>query len=398
MVDKEHNRRAFLQNATLSALAVGTATIPFTHASETLTAVHSSGMNYAPVGKPVPVCRKGEFIISAIALDHGHIYGQCNGLIEAGAKLKYVYDPDPGKIKQFCKSYPQAIPAESMQQVLDDPETHLIAAAAVPNLRGALGLKVMEHGKDYFTDKTPFTEIAQLNAARSVAEKTKKKYMVYFGERLHVESSVRAGQLIESGEIGKVIQVTGFGPHRLSPSNRLPWFFKKENYGGIIADIGIHQIEQFLHFSKSDDAQITFAAVANYSHPEYPELEDFGEAHLLGKNGARNYFRVDWFTPDGLRIWGDGRAFILGSEGYIEIRKYIDIGAPEVQEKLFLVNKKGEFEIPVKGKVGYPFFGQLILDCLNRTEKAMTQAHAFKAAELCLKAQALAEKPSLASL
>ena len=36
---------------------------------------------------------------------------------------------------------------------------------------------------------------------------------------------------------------------------------------------------------------------------------------------------------------------------------------------------------------GYPFFGQLILDCLNRTENAMTQEHAFKAAELCLTAQ-----------
>ena len=131
--------------------------------------------------------------------------------------------------------------------------------------------------------------------------------------------------------------------------------------------------------------------MANFNNPEYPELEDFGEASLTGDNGASGYYRVDWFTPDGLRSWGDGRTFIFGTKGTIELRKYIEPAAANAEgDQLYLVDDKGEHHISCAGRIGYPFFGQLILDCLNRTEKAMTQEHAFKAAELCLKAQAQA--------
>ncbi|MEI8312268.1 MAG: Gfo/Idh/MocA family oxidoreductase, partial [Verrucomicrobiota bacterium] len=246
-------------------------------------------------------------------------------------------------------------------------------------------------GRDYFTDKTPFTTLAQLETARETALRTGKKYMVYYSERLHVECAVLAGQLIAEGAIGRVIQTMGTGPHRLSAASRPAWFFEHEKYGGILCDIGSHQCEQFLHFTGAKDARVNFSAVANYGNPAHPELEDFGEASFTADNGASGYFRCDWFTPDGLRTWGDGRTILLGTEGFIELRKYTNLASEDpTGDHLFLVNQKGEQHIPCAGKVGYPFFGQLILDCLNRTETAMTQAHAFKAAELCLKAQAAA--------
>jgi predicted dehydrogenase len=178
----------------------------------------------------------------------------------------------------------------------------------------------------------------------------------------------------------------------LNAPNRPDWFFRKEQYGGIICDIGSHQIEQILHFSGATDAEISSAAVANYNNPDYPELEDFGEASLVTNNGVSGYFRVDWFTPDGLAVWGDGRTFILGTDGYMELRKYIDLLQDPEGDQIYLVNQTGAQHLSVRGQVGFPFFGQLILDCLNRTENAMTQAHAFKAAELCLQAQAMARK------
>lgn len=351
------------------------------------------GMNYAPKGKPSPVVKDGEFVIAAVALDHGHIYGMCNGLVEAGATLKWVYDPDPEKVKKFCEAFPQAKPAETEEEVLNDSQVQLVASAAVTSERCALGLRVMEAGKDYFTDKAPMTTLEQLYAAKEMVKKTGKKYMVYYSERIHVESAVYAGQLIEQGAIGKVIQVMGTGPHRLSAGVRPAWFFEKEKYGGILCDIGSHQIEQFLFYAGVKDATVVRSQVGNYAHPEYPELEDFGDAMLVGDNGATQYFRVDWFTPDGLRTWGDGRTFILGTEGYIELRKYINIGEEkESSNHVFLVNREGEFHYEVTGKVGYPYFGQLILDCINRTENAMTQEHAFKAAELSVKAEMQAQK------
>ncbi|MDF2541436.1 MAG: hypothetical protein K0S47_1154 [Herbinix sp.] len=347
----------------------------------------SDGMNYAPKGKPSPVVKKGEFAFAAIALDHGHIYGMCNGLTEAGADLKWVYDPDPEKVAQFCKAFPGVRAAQSEEEILMDPEVKLVAGAAVTNKRCELGLRVMDAGKDYFTDKSPLTSLEQLAAAKEKVKTTGKKYMVYYSERLHVESAIYAGDLIKEGAIGQVIQVLGLGPHRLNAKQRPDWFFKKEQYGGILCDIGSHQIEQFLYYSGAKDAQVVRSQIGNYNHPEYPELDDFGDCNIVGDNGASNYFRVDWFTPDGLSTWGDGRTILLGTEGYIELRKYVNVGMSATPDHVFLVNGKGEHHIEVSGQVGFPYFGQLILDCLNRTEHAMTQEHAFKAAELCVKAQ-----------
>lgn len=346
----------------------------------------ADGMSYAPEGKPNPVCQQGEFVMAAVGLDHGHINGMCNGLIEAGATVKWVYDPDPAKVERFLKTYPAARAARSEQEVLQDSEVRLVAGAKITSERAALGVRVMEHDKDYFTDKAPLTTLEQLREAKSTVEKTKRKYAVYYSERLHVESAVFAGQLIEDGAIGRVLQVIGTGPHRLNAPTRPDWFFRKEQYGGILCDIGSHQIEQFLYYTGAKDASVAHSKVANYAHPEYPELEDFGDATLIGDNGGTGYFRVDWFTPDGLDMWGDGRTFILGTNGYIELRKYIDIARDEGSQ-VYLVNQEGTFRIPVQGKVGYPYFGQLILDCLNRTENAMAQEHAFKAAELSVIAE-----------
>lgn len=349
----------------------------------------NDGMNYAPEGKAAPVVKAGEFVFAVAALDHGHINGMSNGLIEAGATLKYVYDPDAEKVKKFVERYPQAQPVDSLDQILNDSEVKLVAAAAIPSERCPLGLKVMAAGKDYFTDKAPLTSLEQLEDAKAMVKKTGKKYAVYYSERLHVESAVFAGQLIKEGAIGKVIQTLGVGPHREGHLSRPDWFYDRRYFGGILCDIGSHQIEQFLYYTGNSDAKIVASQVRNVNHPQHPTFEDFGDAMLVGENGASGYFRCDWFTPDGLSSWGDGRLTILGTEGYIEIRKYADITRDE-KDVVYLVNKDGEFRYPVSGQVGYPYFGQLILDCINRTENAMTQEHAFKAAELCVKAQMLA--------
>ena len=352
----------------------------------------SDGMNYAPVGKPVPVVEPGEFVFAATALEHGHIYGQCQGLTEAGGECRYVFDPDPVKVEKFREKFPSAQPLRSLDEVLEQPDVRLVAAAAIPNERGPLGCRVLDAGRDYFTDKTPFTTLGQLADARATVARTGKKYMVYFSERLHVEASVRAGQLIEQGAIGRIVQVMGIGPHRSNPATRPAWFWSREKCGGILTDIGSHQFEQFLTYSGVTSAQVVHAAVANYHHKDHPEFEDWGEVNLLGNNGATNYVRIDWLNPQGLRAWGDGRTFILGTKGYIEVRKYLNVGADVEGDHLFLVDDSGEHHMRCAGKVGFPFFGQLILDCLNRTENAMTQEHAFRAAELALQAQAAARR------
>jgi predicted dehydrogenase len=344
-------------------------------------------MSYAPSGRFQPVCSPGDFVFAAVGLDHGHISGMCNGLTEAGAQLRWVYDSDTEKAAGFCRRYPGARVAPAEDAVLGDDQVQLVASAKIPAERAGLGLRVMEHGKHYFTDKPPMTTLGQLGEARATAARTGRKYAVYYSERLHVESAVFAGQLIGDGAIGRVVQVMGMGPHRMNAPSRPAWFFDHDAYGGILCDIGSHQLEQVLYYGGTDEAVVTSARVANYAHKDHPGFEDFGDVTVALGNGATGYCRVDWFTPDGLGTWGDGRTFILGTSGFIELRKYTDVARDPEGDHVYLVDGGGEHHIPVSGKVGYPFFGELILDCLEGTQRAMTQEHAFRAAELCLQAQ-----------
>lgn len=350
------------------------------------------GAGYAPTSDTEKVVGPGEFVIAAAFLDHGHIYGQVNGLRDAGATLKSVYDPDPERLQKFCATYPEVNAVERFEDILNDPAIHMVCSAAIPRERAATGIRVLEAGKDYFTDKSPFTTLQQLAQVRKVVARTGGKYAVYYAERLHNDAAWRAGELIAEGAIGRVLQVLNLAPHRLAKSTRPDWFFDKAAYGGILTDIGSHQVEQFLTYAGCKDATINFARVANFSHPDKPGLEDFGEVSMTGSNGASFYCRVDWYTPEGLRTWGDGRTFIVGTQGTIELRKYLDVAGEAPASKLILVDAQGERAHDCLGETGFPFFGRLILDCLQRSESAMTQEHALRAAELSMLAQSWADQ------
>lgn len=352
------------------------------------------GANYAPTSQAEKVVAPGQFKFAAAYLDHGHINGQCNGLRDAGGECKVVFDTDTNRIAKFKEQYPNAKVAGSFEEILQNKEIKLVASAAIPNKRAEIGERVLKAGKDYFTDKSPFTTLSQLDHIKQVVKQTRQKYMVYYAERLHNDAAWQAGELIKQNAIGKVLHVTTLAPHRLAKDTRPNWFFDKEAYGGILTDIGSHQVEQFLTFAGCSDATISNARVANFSAQEKTGLEDFGEMNLIGDNGASFYTRVDWLTPNGLRTWGDGRTFIIGTEGTLELRKYIDVTKEAPASKIFLVNSDREQEIDCLGNSGFPYFGQLILDCIHRTENATTQAHDFKAAELSMRAQAIADEAS----
>ena len=309
----------------------------------------------------------------------------------AGGTLTHVYDSKPERLAAFCKIYPEAKITDSFATILADTSLKMVTAAAIPDERAAIGIDVMNSGKDYFTDKSPFTTLEQLQQVKEASSATGQRYMCYYAERLHNEAAWRAGELIRDGAVGRVLQVLNLAPHRLGRPGRPDWFFQKEKYGGILTDIGSHQVEQFLSYAKCCDAEIGFARVCNFNNPQHPGFEDFGEMSMTGDNGASFYARVDWFTPEKQATWGDGRTFIIGTSGSMEIRKYQDVAREAPASRIFLVNKRGEQEIDCLAATGFPFFGDLILDCLNRTENAMSQAHVYKAAELSMKAQLLAD-------
>ncbi len=265
----------------------------------------------------------------------------------------------------------------------------IVLSSGIPNERASVGLEVMRHGKDYMVDKPGMISLEELAEVRKVQKETGRIYSIFYSEHFTTRSTTKAGNLVQAGAIGKVVHTVGLGPHRLGASGRPAWFFDRSLYGGILTDLASHQCEQFLFFTGAEDAQVTAATVANRAHPETPGLQDFGDLTLSAPN-ASGYVRVDWFTPDGLPIWGDGRILIMGTEGYIELRKYVDIAGRAGQDHLFIVDGKGVRHIDCSSET-LPYGKAFLEDVRNRTETAMGQAHCFKAMELALTAQAMAE-------
>ena len=327
---------------------------------------------------------------AVIGVNHPHIHGQIAFALEGGAIFAGWHAPEPDLAAEFGAKYPDIPYAKSADQLLDDPSIQLIVTAGIPADRAPLGIQAMRRGKDVMTDKPGATSLAQLAELRAVQQETGRIYSVCYSERFETRSTVRALDLVRQGAIGKVVNTVGLGPHHARLHTRPWWFFKQERFGGILCDIASHQCDQFLAFTGATAAEIVTSSVANRHHPQHPELEDFGEI-LLRCSTATGYVRVDWFTPDGLGVWGDGRLTILGTDGYIELRKYIDVEGRPGKDHLFLVDAKGSRYVDC-ADAALPYGRQLIADVRDRTETAMTQAHCFLATELALTAQARAAR------
>jgi predicted dehydrogenase len=327
---------------------------------------------------------------AAIGLDHRHIYEQTGRLLELGCEcVGYWTEGEPEPLSGFKKRFPDIARVNDMDSLINDQSIQLIVTAGIPRDRADIALRAMKAGKDVMSDKPGCTTREQLDALREVVAATGRIWSINFSERFEVPAVQKASELAAAGRIGRVVQTLGMGPHRLNLPTRPDWFFDEAAYGGVLVDIASHQIDQFLHFTGSVDATVVSSSVANYANPDYAGLQDFGEISLLadGRDGpAHGYIRVDWYTPDGLSTWGDGRLMILGTEGYIELRKYVDIAGRDGSNHLFVVDSKGTEHIDCSAQA-LPYYGALVHDVLNRTETAMTQDHCFRVMELALIAQ-----------
>ena len=322
---------------------------------------------------------------AVIGIDHNHIDGITDALKRGGGELVKVHSTNPTALADFQKRYPEAKLASSEDEILSDPSIQLVASAAIPDLRAPLGVRVMRYGKDYLSDKPAMTTLEQLAEVRKAIKDTGRIFAVMYSERLEVRAAVQAGELIHAGAIGKVVQTVNLAPHQVNEPSRPDWFWDPARYGGILCDIGSHQADQFVYYTGSTVADVTASQVANVNYKHRPKFQDFGDMMLHG-NGGFGYVRVDWFTPKGLGTWGDGRLFVLGTEGYIELRKYADIAGRPGGNHLFLVDQKKATYMDCS-KMDLPFGRQFVADIVNRTHVAQDQEQALLATELVLKAQ-----------
>lgn len=329
------------------------------------------------------------FKLGVLGIDHGHIFGMLSNMMAEGCTCDHYWTDGPAVTEEKFGQVFGLDKVADKRRILEDPDVRMVLISAVPADRAALAIAAMEAGKDVMVDKPGCTTLAQLAALQEVQARTGRIWSVNFSERFQVPVTTRASELVAQGAIGRVVQVVTLAPHKQNLATRPDWFFQRERYGGILVDIGSHQFDQFLHFTGSTQVEIAHALVENTTRPEHPGFQDYGEATLIGDKG-HGYHRLDWFTPDGLPTWGDGRLFLLGTEGSIECRKYTDIGRPHQTDTLYLVNGEDNTAIDCRD-AGRPYFSRLIADVEDRSATAMPQDHAFRVMDVAIRAQMQAE-------
>ena len=395
MKDQSTGRRDFLRKAgSLSSMAM-------------LASLPQASMALGTAGRPViedavrPVGQeetpKYHLRFAVCGMSHDHIYGMVEAVKRGGGELVAIWGGEEDKLATFTKRFPGVKVAKTQDEILNDPSIQLVLSSQIANERAPLGVRVMRHGKDYLSDKPGITTLEQLAEVRKTIAETKRIYAIMYSERLEVKAAVYAGKLVEQGAIGKVIQTINIAPHQIiqklgdagGGSARPDWFWNPEQYGGILCDIGSHQVDQFLFYTGSKQAEVAESQIANVRHPDHPRFQDFGDMVLRGDRGL-GYVRLDWFTPDGLGTWGDGRLFILGTDGYIEVRKYADVAVKHQGNNLFIVDKDQARSIDCN-QMPLPFGIDFVADIVNRTDIAQDQEQCLLAAELVIKAQQAAK-------
>jgi predicted dehydrogenase len=389
MENQELNRRSFLRSAGWASLLT---TLP--SASLALGQEHVSILQEAVPPRPDAETKPKYSVKFAVCgMSHDHIYGMVGAMQRGGGILVSAYGQEPDKTAAFAKRFPDCRMVTTEDAILDDNSIQLVLSSTIPNQRAPLGVRVMQRGKDYLSDKPGITTLEQLAAVRKTIADTHRIYGIMYSERLEVKAAIKAGELIQAGAIGQVIQTINIAPHQIvqghgdagGGTGRPEWFWNPDLYGGILCDIGSHQVDQFLYYTGSTEAEVVASQIANVHHPDRPRFQDFGDMMLRGNRGL-GYVRLDWFTPDGLGTWGDGRLFVLGTEGYIELRKYTDVAVKKSGNNLFIVDRKQARYIDCNN-MDLPFGPQFIADVVNRTHVAQDQTLCLLVAELVIKAQ-----------
>jgi predicted dehydrogenase len=401
MASEMFGRREFLRAVGSAGLMAG---VP---ALAEMRAIDPSRVAYESVEPTQDADAKPQHSIkfAVCGMSHDHIYGMVGAIQRGGGTLVAAYGAEPDKIAGFKKRFPDVKVVASEDAILDDPSIQLVLSSTIPDQRAPLGVRVMKKGKDFLSDKPGATSLEQIDEIRKTIAETKRIYAILYSERFEVKAAVKAGEMIKAGAIGKVIQTINIAPHQIvqhgvdpyagGAGGRPEWFWEPARYGGILVDIGSHQVDQFLYYTGSTQAEVVASQVANVHHPQRPKFQDFGDMMLRGDKGF-GYVRLDWFTPDGLGTWGDGRLFILGTDGYIEVRKYVDVARGKQGNNLFIVDKDQARYIDCNN-LTLPFGPQFVSDVVNRTHTAQDQTQCLLAAELVVRAQMKAQHATLKS-
>ena len=197
-------------------------------------------------------------------------------------------------------------------------------------------------------------------------------------------------RLAKSGAVGTVVHVIGAGPHTMWAKRRPDWFWDPDATGGILVDVGSHQVDQFMSITGSTaaDVSIVSSMVGNVASADHPAMQDIGSMTLAAGAVVGDH-RLDYLTARGLGTWGDCRLMIVGTEGTIEARANVDVAGAEGAEHLIVVDAEGTRRVDISDVV-VDWAELALADLADGGERLMTQLHAIDVTDVCLRAQAAA--------
>lgn len=323
-------------------------------------------------------------------LYHGHTFGNWNWFKKIDPKFEAVgiCEVSPGIQKSHPDFIQEVGPVTNLEALLDR-QPDIVVSSHRNDLKPALIARCARAGVHVFVDKPLCVDLRGLKRIRKVAKK------IEIGIALNVrqmEAARTALELVREGAIGEVFHSWWQGPHRLNAPTREPWFFRQDQCGGLLVDIGCHSVDLALQAHGSKVVAVD-GRHGNFAHRQYPTFQDHGEIQLTFANGGTCEIRLDWFTPDKYPTYGDGRGMIFGTKGTLEIYHHLmplDDQAKPHEATVILCNDK---QPPHKVKLNSDW--PIEEDFLRRVtgeEFRLSFAQTYEVSRICVEARQAAIK------
>jgi len=270
---------------------------------------------------------------------HGHISMFMEEMLALGHRCVGIWEPDePALAQSLCARF--GVPLLESESPLWAPDVDIVGTSAINSRKIDIVERCERYGKHVMVDKPAVTGRSQLERLEAVINRGRIQVGMLLTERFR-PSMVTLQRQIEEGRLGRLVSITMRKPHRLAPATRHAWHFDKEQGGGILNDLFIHDVD-LVRWLTGQEVMSRHSVQTKFGQREHPGFYDVAGMQLLMDGGTMAQLYADWYTPDQSWTWGDLRIFVTGTEGAAELRLN---GDPSVakEELYFQVTNREPF-------------------------------------------------------
>lgn len=254
---------------------------------------------------------------SVIGCQHAHVGIFIDEMLKLGYECAGIYEQENLKLAQTM-SEQYGVPIVDDREALLDDSVKVVGCAAINNEKIDIIELCEERGKHVMIDKPAVTNRADFERLEAVIERGKIQVGLLLTERFR-PSIYTLRNLIKSGELGEVVNIAMRKPHRLTPENRPSWHFSKEQCGGIVIDLFIHDFD-LLRWLTDQEVQKIDGYMSKNILPEYADFYDTANLTVQMEGQVLAQLYADWHNPEKSWTWGDCRIFVTGTKGVAELR------------------------------------------------------------------------------